>query len=530
MAQPVRAMESKISNWTHPQLRILVIDDDEFLANVIKTTLESCGHDIRIADNGLAGLEMVTEFQPQIVLVDWMMPVLDGVEVVRRIRQLPEGKFIYLMIMTQHDNESLLVSAFDAGVDDFVVKPITSRALLARISAGERLLRLEAEVERERRDSHRYLDTVDLMIVGLDIDGRITLANRKVSEFLGYSERDLLGRNWYQEFVADPAEGLTWPDYQAVVRSRDGRITPYENIIRIKDGAKRLIKWNNSVILHEGAVVGFLGCGNDITEQRQAIEEKERYSRQVLQAQKVQAIGNLVGGITHNFNNILASVMGYTELSIEIMKDKGDESIVGFLEQAHKSAIEAKNFIGTLQQIHHDDSTGDGEPTLPLLRPLLEDVARMLVPLLGPEIRIIIQVDDSVPVVHVNPNNLNQILTQLCINARDAMKKTGEITISLGHFRYLRGICASCYNFYEGEYVALSVADTGPGIEVETLESIFAPFFTTKSAVVKDEGLGLTLVHGIVHSCKGHIVVDAEPGRGATFCLLFPVQHGERGR
>ncbi|MBL1277325.1 MAG: response regulator [Ectothiorhodospiraceae bacterium] len=500
-------------------MRILVIDDDDLLCQEIKIRLEHHGHVVDTALSGEQGIIQVELFRPQIVLVDWLMSGMNGLDVCRALRKSQLGEFLYIMVFTQHDNEDLLVDAFDAGADDYIPKPISPRVLLARIRAGERLLRLQGEVDRERRDGHRYLDIVEVMILGIDIQGNITLVNRKGCDVLGYDEREIMGCNWFEAIIPQEYRGPIQAIFDYAVDGNMEGLGFFESQLVTRKGERRLIAWHSSVIYDQGKISGLLFAGDDITNGRQADLERKKLAKDLQQAQKMQAVGNLTGGIAHNFNNILASIIGYTELAQELIADSGEKNLMFFLESVHSAGTEAKSLVETLMSFSRG---AEGELKAPLLLPVLNDVERMLKPVLTSAVQLNISMRSQIPTVLANPEHIHQMVTNLCINARDAMNNSGKIDISLQHHAHLSGTCGSCHEAFEGEYVELRVADQGSGIPNAVLGSMFDPFFSTKD-VGKGTGLGLPMVHGTMHGYQGHILVDSEMNKGTAFRLLFPV-------
>ena len=254
-------------------------------------------------------------------------------------------------------------------------------------------------------------------------------------------------------------------------------------------------------------------------ERLEAVENKVALQRQLQQAQKMEAIGQLTGGIAHDFNNILASIMGYTEL----LKDKavivGDSKMQHYLEQIYISSERARDLVAKMLAFSRESKTGG--QALSLL-PVLEDSLTMLSSIMTPSIELHTDFEVDLPMVLSNPIQIHQLVMNLCINARDAMQDNGRIDIGLKLVQLSGEVCDSCHDQIEGEYVELSVKDTGVGIESQILERIFEPFFTTKS-LGKSTGMGLSLVHGIVHELGGHILVESSPDTGTLFRLMFVI-------
>jgi PAS domain S-box-containing protein len=249
------------------------------------------------------------------------------------------------------------------------------------------------------------------------------------------------------------------------------------------------------------------------------ISERQRLEAQLRQAQKMEAIGQLTGGVAHDFNNILASVMGYVVLAEERSSDAGDAKTVDYLGQALASCRRARDLI---QQMLTFSRGGRGEPRALSLRALVHDATPMLRSALPSTLAIEVSSDDTVPAVWIDEVQAHQVLLNLAINARDAMPGGGTLRIEVARSQVGGATCASCRHPIQGQFVELRVADSGRGIDAALMERIFDPFFTTK-APGKGSGMGLSMVHGIVHEHRGHILVDSEPGQGCVFRVLLPV-------
>ncbi len=381
--------------------RILVVDDDPFLRQEIALHLMGAGYQVETAESAAQALEVMDAFHPKIVLTDWIMEGMDGLALCRALRQRKNGRLLYIILLTSHDAEDSLVSAFESGTDDYIPKPVSPRILLARVQAGARLVRLQLEVEQARREQ----------------------------------------------------------------------------------------------------------------------AERERMAQQIQRAHKMQAIGSLTGGIAHNFNNYLAAILGYTELAREMFPGVGDGQLDEFLANIQQAGSEARDLVISLRSF---SSGGSESRKVPLLGVMLDDIVRMLQPVMTASIRLKADFESDVPLVLVNQDQMYQMMMSLCINAREAMEGAGEIDLRLRHVHEMRSTCASCHEWLDDDYLELSVRDTGRGIDAETLQRLFDPFFSSKD-VGRGTGLGLSVVHGIMHGCDGHILVDSEVGKGSCFRLLFPV-------
>lgn len=265
-------------------------------------------------------------------------------------------------------------------------------------------------------------------------------------------------------------------------------------------------------------------------------QERHELNRQLQQAQKMEAIGQLTGGIAHDFNNILASILGFTSLALQRFVRDDQPELQDYLSEVLHAGERARDLVSQMLAFSR---TGSSNVHQLQLAPMVKEVTKMLKATLPSSIQLSSQIDADVPTVMMDPVQLQQVLMNMCINARDAIGDKGRIDIRVRRMHIvkhdlhdsqtdassvvLRDICDACHHdIEEGDYTELSVRDSGSGISDETLKRIFEPFFTTKD-VNKGTGMGLSMVHGIIHQHEGHILVDTEIGIGTTFRLLFPV-------
>lgn len=252
-------------------------------------------------------------------------------------------------------------------------------------------------------------------------------------------------------------------------------------------------------------------------------EEHEHLQNQLLQARKMEAVGQLSGGIAHDFNNMLSSILGYAGLALDRPDDLPDSELDEYLDEVIRAGERARDLVGQMLSFSR---TRKGEAERSELKPIINETVKMLRFTLPASIELDIVLDDESLAVNIDPVQLQQLIMNLSINARDAMCNKGKLSIAVRQISPseddFRLECQSCRKtVLSGNYIELSVRDSGGGIDQELLERIFDPFFTTKD-IGKGTGMGLSVVHGIVHEMGGHILVKSVPGEGTTFRLLLP--------
>jgi two-component system cell cycle sensor histidine kinase/response regulator CckA len=365
-----------------------------------------------------------------------------------------------------------------------------------------------SDLIRERDRAQRYLDTAEVMLIALDKHARIKLVNRFACNVLGWKAEDLMGRDWIDTCLPERIRDV-WrhEKYDEVL---DGHVAFGENPVLTRSGEERQIEWRNTVLRDDaGQVTGTLSSGTDITE-RQALEAQFQHS------QKMDAIGQLAGGIAHDFNNLLTVILGFSNLLLADLAV--DDPHRGDIAEIHQAGQRAAALTRQLLTFSRKQLI---EPVLLDLNVVTEEMREMLQRLIGDDVRIIVASGPSPALMLCDHGQIEQVIMNLVVNARDAMPGGGAVTIeitdvTLGAEQMTRG-----GRLERGPYVKITVTDTGVGMTGPVLAHLFEPFFTTKGPG-KGTGLGLATVHGIAGRCGGGIDVTSVLGRGTTFTLYFP--------
>ncbi len=257
---------------------------------------------------------------------------------------------------------------------------------------------------------------------------------------------------------------------------------------------------------------------NELAAEKLAVDiEKESLQRELNQAHKMQALGQLSSGIAHDFNNILNIIMGYIDMSLKRYGDRVPEKMVKNLATALQASERARDLVAQMMTFSRIDIVAE-QPMH--FAPVLAESVNMLRSVFPSSISIELHCEEELPMILMDPAKLQQLLMNLCINAKDAMNDVGKLKINFGWHRDINMECACCHKAVKGDWVELSVIDTGSGMTPETLEHLFEPFYTTKE-IGKGTGMGLSVLHGIMTGHGGHALVETAPGKGSTFRLLF---------
>lgn len=507
---------------------ILVVDDDPQALNLMSRRLRRHDYDVDQAESGSLALERIGRTSYDAILLD-IMTGSSGIETLIAIRKNHGPSDLPVIMVTAVPDDAYVVEALEAGANDYVAKSVDFRVLLARLKnhvalkraekdAADTRMRLEERVEertRELRVSQRLLRTVfnaiPHHIFVKDIEGRYTMANKMFREFWKIPAENLVGAKVSILSWADEDMPVAIERHDRRIFEKGETVIEPEVTFQLKDGREVVRRQIKVPLLDmEGKIVGLVGISEDITHRRQT-EEALR------QAQKMEAVGQLTGGVAHDFNNLLQIIHGYTQIALT-QKDLS-ERIVDHLQKVIEAAGRAANLTRQLLAFSRQSVL---KPEYLDINSLLQNFEKMVRLLVGVDIDLEFRAGKNLLPVHVDPGTIEQVLLNLAINARDAMPKGGRLVIESSGFRADEKFCE--VNAWEspGDYVEIKVSDTGVGMPPEVLEKIFDPFFTTKDQG-KGTGLGLSMVYGSIEQHGGKILVYSEPGKGTTFRIYLPV-------
>lgn len=479
---------------------ILIVDDEPIGRTALQALLSREGYRLETASDGNSALKAAKELSPDLILLDVMMPGMDGFELTRRIRSSSQLAEVPILLITALDDTGSRLAGIEAGADDFVTKPFNRVELRARIRTILRLNRFRS-LTQERE---KYLRIFEGSPCGL-----IVVDNQLIVRELNKVARELVS-NWLdgQELGAlhqllDPK---SVPILTEMLESTKNDPTVHPRIEFISKSAK------NKRIWFELAVSSI---PSDLEETYQIAIIDRTAERQLeadlLQAQKLESIGQLAGGIAHDFNNLLTVINGFSMLALDHLPV--DDPTSDMISQVYKAGERAAALTRQLLAFSRKEIISPADLDL---NALIRDVEKLLRRLIGEHIQVATSLPPHLKLIKADAGHIEQILFNLAVNARDAMGIGGTLTIKTQDFVEENNELQSCKS-----WVRLTVEDIGCGMTPEIQARIFEPFFTTKAAG-KGTGLGLATVYGIVKQCEGRINVQSKVGEGTRFVIDFP--------
>jgi len=382
--------------------------------------------------------------------------------------------------------------------------------------------RQRAQAEQSLRESERKARAIFDLAFGfvglLTPDGRLVEANRTALDFAGVELADVVGQPFWETPWWRHSAAMQDQLRQAVRTAADGQTARFEASHLDRDGQEHVIDFSLKPVGDEGGrVVLLIPEGRDITERKRAEQEKASMQQHLLQVQKMEAIGELTGGIAHDFNNMLSVVIGHTEMAM-INLDADDP----MRQRLHAIYQAGQRTAGLVRQLLGFARRQTVSPVVIDLNLAISDLLKMLQRIIGEDIDLAWRPGRDLGRVKIDPSQLDQILANLAVNARDAIAGVGsKITIETQNVDIDANDCSGHPGHVPGPYVMIGVSDDGCGMDSDTLGQIFEPFFTTKP-VGQGTGLGLATVYGIVRQNEGLINVYSEPGKGTSFKVYLP--------
>jgi PAS domain S-box-containing protein len=375
--------------------------------------------------------------------------------------------------------------------------------------------RLFSEVRKSQELHRRVLETSTDVMTLFALDGTVTFASRAVETVFGWTPDEVVGMNFVELIHPDDLEAANDVITAAL---EDGVSRPSIARMRHKDGRWVLVEGKPAVIRDErGEPELVLGISRDITERTEAEERRRELEQQLRMAQKMEAVGSLAGGIAHDFNNLLTAIAGYGGLALGAAGDEQEE-LRADIQEMLGAAERARQLIRQLLAFSRKQVL---QPCVLDLNEVVEDMESILRRLIGEDVELVTMLDEELGSTNADPGQIEQVVMNLCINARDAMTDGGRVVVETFNADLDEKFVATHVGARPGPCVALRVTDTGHGMDDDVRARVFEPFFSTKEEA-KGTGLGLSTVYGIVKQSGGYIWCDSAPGYGTAFTVYLP--------
>lgn len=527
-------------------MKILIVEDNPDDRLLLKINLEARGCDVIEAANGIEGLALAKEHKPVLVISDGLMPGMDGFQLLRKVRQDKELQSLpFVFYSATYSGDAEVALGLSLGADAYIIKPkepdvfweeilkiLDACELRKGVVRGETALRdeeylqrytnivttkLEEKikeleksrdcVEESRKQYKKLFDSTLDGVYSTDENNRFVQLNNAFARLLGFARpEELIGRSSLA-FWVDAGDR---DEYVRKLKEKKG-LGAYPVRGRKKDGSDLYLEISSTILEDEnGRFMGIEGIARDTTERR-------KLENQLRQAQKMEAIGLLAGGVAHDFNNILSAIIGYGNVALMKMADDDPQrmNIEHMLEAADRAAHLTKDLLLFSRKQVSERRAVD-------LNDIVRKVEKFLRRVIGEDVECKTILHNAPIAVSADSHQIEQVLMNLATNARDAMSRGGAFTVATEQV-LLDGEFVAAHGYGgTGAYALMTVSDAGAGMDEETRTHIFEPFFTTKE-VGKGTGLGLAVVYGIIKQHDGFINVYSEPGKGTTFRIYLPM-------
>jgi PAS domain S-box-containing protein len=482
---------------------VLVVDDDATVRLVASTALKRGGFTVADAEDGPEAVSAFQRLQPDIVLLDVMMPGMDGFQTCQALRKLPAGQTTPVIMMTGLDDIESINRAYDAGATEFITKPVNWLILQHRLRY---ILRATVSADRLRRSEAKnraLLNAIPDLMLRVDKAGSVMEFKCAKDFDFDLPLREIIGKK-VSEILPSEVSGQVEHHLEQALQTD----TTQEFEHQLSMNGQNLNCETRIIISSEDREEALV-IVRDITERR-CLEA------QLLHAQKMEAVGTLAGGIAHDFNNLLQAVQGYAELLLlkNTEANSGYQELQKILSAAKKGGELTRQMLTFSRKLESKRQPVD-------LNHVVGEVQKLLERTIPKMIELEVHLAEDLKTVNADFGQLEQVLLNLAVNAKDAMPDGGKLVIATQNTTRDIDYGNAQLRAGPGEYVLLSISDTGEGVDQKAMDHIFEPFFSTKD-VGKGTGLGLSMVYGIVTNHEGYIDCCSKPGEGTVFKIYLP--------
>jgi PAS domain S-box-containing protein len=507
--------------------KIVLIDDEEDIREVMAIALQDRGYWVETAAEGAAGIRLCGEALPQIVITDIRMPGMNGLQVLETIKkQFPD---IEVIVATAFGEMDLAIRALQLDASDFITKPISDDALYLalnrardRYTSRKQLKDYTVLLEKEKAETSQQLfktlafqrnlieNSMD-GILGCDETGLVVTYNQSMEQIVGYPKIEVIHKMIFDQFFSAGQATRFNEELSADKFGGQDRLNLYETTLRNKSGLDVPVQVSAVTLFDEGRANGLVCFFRDLREIRKLEREMADQAR-ILHQDKMMSLGRLAASVVHEINNPLSGILNYLRLMARIMNrgtltQEQTEKFQGYLELVETETRRCSQIVSNLLSFSRKSPPSFGDVHIDELLKRCIILSRHRLQL--SHISLDTSIMPDLPTVKGDFNQLQQCVINLIFNAIDAMGNGGDLKLEGG------------YDSREGR-VIVTVKDSGPGIAPDDLPRIFEPFYTTKKEGY-GVGLGLSTVYGIMQHHHGTVTVESTPGQGAAFMLRFPV-------
>ncbi|MDM9380611.1 response regulator [Chlorogloeopsis sp. ULAP01] len=490
---------------------ILIVDDIPSNLEILFDLLADAGFTVLIAEDGESAIARAEYAPPDLILLDVLMPEIDGFETCRRLKANERTKDIPIIFMTALAETVDKVKGLSLGAVDYITKPLQHEEVLARIELHLKLRNLTKTLQEQNlqiKEQAALLDITTDAIIVKDLDNQISFWNKGAESLYGWKPQEAIGKMVDQLLY----RAQTTPQLQNIYKSLaesgswQGEL---QQVTKQGQGITVASRWT-LMCDQDGKPKSILTVNTDIT-------EKKQLESQFLRAQRLESIGTLAGGIAHDLNNILTPILTAAQL-LQLKFSNTDERTQQMLKTIETNA---KRGAALVKQVLQFARGVEGKRMIVQVGHLFSEIRQIVQETFPKSIELSTDIQPELWAVIGDATHLHQVLMNLVVNARDAMPNGGTLSISAENIYIDEHYARMNLDASVGPHIQITIADTGAGMPPEIVDRIFEPFFTTKE-VGKGTGLGLSTVRGIIKSHGGFVIVHSKVGKGTEFKVFLP--------